>query len=769
MNHDIQPARDLIHAVRARLRRAHTVRGAGLFVAVAGAVTVVSFGLDLLLDMPVAVRAVHLAAIVVGAFFVARWAFGPLRAHATDEQFAEAIEHEVPEFEDRLVSSLDFEKRVADPAEPESRPMMAAAVREASAIASRIDASLLVDGRPARRALLLAVAGVAAVIGTELALPEEFALWLRRGVLLQDVAWPRRTTILVEGFPSDGPRVVTRGDDLRVIAVAEGWRPADVDLHMEEFADGPDGTPGARTFRDVRKMFPVPDQPGRYQFDFRAVSASFRFWVTGGDDTDERPVYEVKALIPPRVASFEAQIEYPAYTGFPPATVKEPTFDALGGSVVTLRFVANMPLAAARLVPSAGAVQDLPLAADGKSFSTSFTLAETVEFHLELKAVAGHVNRSEDDVFRVQAVTDHPPTVRMLHPHGRVVATPGAVIPIKLFAEDDFGVAEATLALRQGTTAAYTGRLWTAPAAPAAPVPGAAGAPAASAAPQKRVHVYKALDLNVFKGDSGLQVKAGDVLSLVVNARDFGGFETEGPEVSVELISVEDLAQRLSGEMTKLRDDLTQTRRSQRKAVGAVRDLAAAVSASGGADASAVRRGRDVQVDEGRVANEVVRFTTGIQRVFDAYVLDRVGSIPTVDRLLPLYDEFLAKAPDDSGEVFPAALYARILEEKRANRLYDPEILGILLDVQDLSQRLREKEAPAAYDAIERWAADGPHDPAALTEATRAAEQVLATLDAMDERLQKFEDMAAILQLARNIHSAETDLTRKSANPEKPR
>lgn len=771
MTNDIETARGLIGQVRARLRRSRVMRGVGLLVASIAAAAVVSFAFDFLLDLPVAVRGVHLLVTLAALAVFGAWAFRPLRRNPSDAVLAEAIEHDVPEFQDRLVSSLDFEARLADPAEPESRAMMAATVRETSEIAARIDASLLVDARPARVAIGLAACAVGAVVAMELLFPAETSLWFRRGLLLEDVSWPRRTNVVIEGFPAEGPLVVTRGDDLRIVARADGWQPADVDLHIEELADdGTDGvvadaTGGKVTARDVRRMYAVPELPGKFAFDLRSVGASFRLWVTGGDDADERPTYLVRALLAPRVGAFEALVEPPAYTGIAARTEREPTFEALRGSKITLRFAANMPLASAQIRFTGGAQEAAVLGADRKSFSTSFDLTESREFHVDLRAGTGQVNRAEDDVFRVEAVADRAPTLRLLHPHGRIFATPEAVLPVKLLAEDDFGLATIDLDAQQAASAAWRESVWTRPAPAATPPqpPSAqpsAGIPAApdAAADGRRVHVYRPLDLVAFKGDQGIHPRPGDVLTLSARARDVGGLESESRDVAVEIVSPEDLAQRMTNEMSRLRDDLSKARGVQRRALAAIREIQ---SAGAAADAAAVRRARDVQVDQGRVVNDTARFTTGVFRVFDTLVLARLGSIPTVDRLLPLYHRHLAAPPDDTGEVFPAALYAKILEEKRANRLYDPELIGILLDVMDLADRVRERDGPAAYDTLDAWAADEARTASRLADAYARARDLLATLDAIDERLQRFDDMSQILQLARAIREEQEKLRTK--------
>jgi hypothetical protein len=254
-----------------------------------------------------------------------------------------------------------------------------------------------------------------------------------------------------------------------------------------------------------------------------------------------------------------------------------------------------------------------------------------------------------------------------------------------------------------------------------------------------------------------VQVRAGDVLTLGVSATDTGGGASEPREATVEVVSPEELENKLQQQMSRLREDLSILRRTQRKTVGAVRELKTAVAASG-PDPGAVRRSRDLQVDQGRVAADLGRFLGGIARVFDGYVLNRRGSEPTLDRVLPLYEEALALPPGDSGEAFPPSLYERILAEKRANRLYDPEILGALLDVLDLGDEVKSQRAPAAYDALERFGDETTAGVATLEEAERAAAEVLSGLDRIDERMQRFEDLGELIRITREIRDTQGGL-----------
>ncbi|MCG3135810.1 MAG: hypothetical protein HMLKMBBP_03575 [Planctomycetes bacterium] len=753
---DARPVRGLLAAVARHARRQRFVRGLGWLAAAACAAVVVSFAFDYALDMPVVVRGVHLALVLAAlASAAAVLVVAPLRRRESDAEVAAHVEREVPGFEDRLVSALDFEARAADPDEPESREMMSRTIADASRIAATIDPGLLVDRRPARRAVGAALGGLALVAAAQAAAPDAFAVWIRRGLLLEDADWPRRTTIRVLGFPADGPLVVTRGDDLRILAEADGARPADLDMHYVEIREeGAAGEP----FRDVRKMFPVPEQPGRYAFDFRAVPSSFSFHVTGGDDTDARPRYEVRALARPGIASFTARVTSPAYTGIPPADVRDPSIDVLAGTKLDLSFTASVPLRGARFVPSDGAPSDAALDADRKTFRMSLEPSKSFEMHVELTGAEGQTNRREDDVYRIQVVPDHAPTVRVLHPYERLVRTSHALIPVKVLVEDDLGVAEVRLEFQHGKAPRVSSAIWT------APVP-AAGAPAA--APEKRVHVHRPLDLDARQGEGGAPVAPGDVLTLAVSALDTGKGEARSPDLQVDIVTNEELHNRLTGEMTRLHEDLGVLRRTQRKTVLSIRELRTA--AAGVPDAAALRRGRDLQVDQSRVMADLQRFETGILRVFDAYVLNRMGAAPTLEKLIPVYIEALDRAPDETGETFPRQLYDRIVAEKRAKALFDPDVLGTILDVMDLTDHVRAALGPAAADTMDRWIAGTPPAAGDLEAAERAAQAVLSALDAIENRMQSYQDMSAVIAELQRLRDAQDVLARPPTPRESPK
>lgn len=753
MHSELATVRGLLASLRAKIRRAWTIRGLSITAAALAVAAVVSFALDYLLDLPLGVRAVHLCLVLAAlAVVLHRALLRPLATETSEHDLAQAVEHGAPDLRDRLLSALDFESRLGDASEPESKELMAGVVRDAAAVAARLDAGLLVDTRPARRAALLAASAAALLAVVAVAMPSDFALWVRRGLLLSDVAWPRRTHLTLADFPAQGPRVVTRGDDLRIVAVAEGDAPSEVTLHYEELAD-PDASKGVGaepevTFTDTRRMYAVEGEEGRYGFDFRAVSASFRVWVTGGDDQDEQPLYTVLALVPPRVASISGKVVHPSYAGLPDAEVRDASFEVLKGSRVELAITANMPLAAARIVPADSPdVVSVPLGADKRSMTLSFEVEKSIDFHLELTALEGQTNRADDDVFHLRAAEDRAPDLRVLYPPARLYRTPHGIVPLKFVAKDDFQVSSVSLDAMLGSAPFGTSELW--PDAAAAPQPD-----------RRRVDAYRPFDLLQFAGDRGPQLKPGDVLHLTLKATDSRGNATASGDLSVELLSEEDFERRLSQRQATLREELAIVRRNQQRARSAIVELRAAVAKAAGA-AGPLERGRDVQVDQGRVTNDLAQFLNGIRQVFDSYVLDRVGAGTTIDKLLPLYHEALALPSDE--EVFPASLYRRIVEEKRADRLYDPDVLGALLDIMDLGDRATAEVSPSVYKALVAWTGEDAHDPAALERAEKSATELASLLAEIDQRMQRWGELNLLVEIARDIRNTQDQLSKDPA------
>lgn len=740
-----------VHRKLAELRRgirgAWALRGTGLVVGGVGVVVVASFLLDYWLELPRVVRGIHLALVGIGLIVAVRnLLLRPLSRPLSEEDLAHVLEAGAPELEDRVSSALDFATRVDDPDEPESRELMRRVLDEAERRVGDVAVGPMIDRRPALRAGLVAAGGVLALLLTIGLAGDAFGIWVQRGVLVGDVDWPRRTTLVLEGFPEDNHLSVTRGDELRIVAVAQGKAPREVTLHYEElnFAS-PDAEPEV-VLRDERKMYPLEQQPERYSFTFRSVSASFRCWVTGGDDQDDRPVYTVRAEVPPRIGDIAATITYPEYTGLAPETLRQPDLELLEGSQVRLSLQANMPLASARMLPSDAAPVDLPVLGDRDRLELTFEVDVDREFRLELVAESGQRNREQDDRFSITRIADDEPSIRMLFPEGQLYRTPNGIVPVKAMVMDDFGLGRIETDIRVNTDAPTTNLVWS------------DAASADDAGNVREFEAYAPLDLATLgnSGDEADIVAAGDRVHLTVRAFDSGGGIAEADGTSIEIVAPEALERRLAQRQLQLREALSQLRRDQRRTLQLATELAAALDAAP-PDARSLERARDLQVDQGRVTNDLRQFRSGIRGVMDAYVLNRLGTPTTGDRLLAMYREAFDVPVSESGAVFPESLYDAVLVEKRAERIYDPEVLGALLDILDLTEQATIDLSPQVYDAA-RGFVDDDRDPARLAEARRLSVELETLLARIDERMDRWEALNELIALAYQVRDAQDEL-----------
>jgi hypothetical protein len=178
-------------------------------------------------------------------------------------------------------------------------------------------------------------------------------------------------------------------------------------------------------------------------------------------------------------------------------------------------------------------------------------------------------------------------------------------------------------------------------------------------------------------------------------------------------------------------------------------------------DAKARERARNAQVDQGRITNELVQFQRGMFRVLDSYALNRLSSTPTLDRLLPIYSAVLSR-PVTSGEgVFPPELYDQILAEKRAERLFDPEIVGAVLDILDLTDLAVRELSPGVYNALQKWVADNEPDQKQIELAAEKAAELDRMLSRIEERMQRWEDLNEIIATLREMAEIQDSLSKQ--------
>ncbi|MEN8151436.1 MAG: DUF4175 family protein, partial [Planctomycetota bacterium] len=521
-----------IDRLRSRIRRIFLLIGLTKLTAAVAALLLLSFLLDYALHLPVGVRiassGIALLALVV---VLLRTVAYPLSVRITDEDLALAIEARRPELADRLISALQFRRELAAGSTNESRAMMEAVVRDAGDIEGALDGTNLTDGRRLRVSALAALAGVLLFVIIGAAAPQATGVWAKRNLLLADVPWPRLTTLVVEGFDDGAERVITRGQSIRIDVAAEGRVPDDVRIfYQREDAD--------RT--DHRRMYQVEDAPDRFQFEFRQVPETFRFWVTGGDDTDGRPVYVVRALVPPTIEAIEAAVTYPPHTGESPRVLTEGDLDLPAGSRIAMKMRINMPLAAATIRRDEGEPEPVEVSADGREIRLDLVADRTFDYVLGMTGRDGQKNLPDSARFRLRSIPDRKPLARVLFPAAREWFTKDALVPFKVFTSDNYGVSDITLFHRRGRDGDF--RAFRFPA-------NALSAPLSA----KEIVAYTALPVDDLGGPES-PPRTGDEIVFSVEVTDNNGNTDRTDKYKIEIVTAEELERKLSQQQAGLRE-----------------------------------------------------------------------------------------------------------------------------------------------------------------------------------------------------------------------
>jgi hypothetical protein len=148
-------------------------------------------------------------------------------------------------------------------------------------------------------------------------LPGPFHTWLHRNLMLSNELWPRRTRLVVDGFPK-GSIKVARGDDVVVIAKADlhkPWVPATVEIRYRS----EDGARLRATMSREGKPNAAKDRFQEYSHTFAGVAAPIRFDVVGGDDAVRG--LRIEVVDSPTIVAMQLHCRYPPYMGRPPRTL----------------------------------------------------------------------------------------------------------------------------------------------------------------------------------------------------------------------------------------------------------------------------------------------------------------------------------------------------------------------------------------------------------------------------------------------------------------
>ena len=431
-------------ATRRRLSRILMLHGAAALLLGVVAVATGAGLVDWLLHVSSGMRLLFLALLVtVSGWLTWRRLVRPLTVSVRDLDLALRLERAHPELSERLSSTVDF-LRCAD-ADPfaGSKQLRERVIEDASIAARDLDFDAVVESRPARRMVGLAVGVLGAAAALCIANPSDAAIALRRlANPFGSTSWPLLTGVEIVSAPER----VAKGDPFPLTVKVSGVIPSRVVVRYR--------------FDAVEEPAPEPLRLGAedlYRGGLEAANRPFSFAVTAGDArTEWRPVDVVPA---PQVTTLQLTLAYPTYTGLADETYAEGRghVRAVVGAEVSLAARANKPLERAELLWESGGSTPAIVAEDGESIHARFDVRQNDDYRIVLHDRQSMTNSQRSPKkYRVQAVQDAAPEVSIQEPTGDREVTRQATIPIKTLVKDDFGIDEVKLvyAVRKSGVAA---------------------------------------------------------------------------------------------------------------------------------------------------------------------------------------------------------------------------------------------------------------------------------------------------------------------------
>jgi len=384
-------------------------------------------------NLPWAVRLVLLAAdlgLLGGIFY--RYGVIPWTRRLTLETAALRVEKEIPAFRTSLISSVELAAAKAGCSQG-SLDLVGELLTRVDLKVRSMDLARTVvkTGRLKKIFRYAAMALVAAAVATLLTWPKPPILLQR--ILLSSVPLPTRTIVV----PVSGDESVPIGADLTLSAKAQGEIPKNGRLLLV-YAD--------KTRQEITAASSV-DAPDVFSVTLRNIQQPFQYHFVLNDGTGSD--FQVKAKIPPTLASFKCIQTYPGYTGMPPAEMSAGNLTLLAGSRVRIEGVATQPLksAAVQLEGTSQKV-DLKVAlTDSRKMEGEFVVPKEgmTGFSIPLVNSEG-IASVENTVYRIELLQDKPPTVEISVPTSARLGVLAKTKPRLVYsAKDDFGIKKLVL------------------------------------------------------------------------------------------------------------------------------------------------------------------------------------------------------------------------------------------------------------------------------------------------------------------------------------
>lgn len=740
--------------LRRRLVRSVLLHATGSVLLVASGWLVFAFLADWGLEVPRAVRILHLA-VLAALPLAAAWREGyrHLRRLPGRDGLAVLAERSLPGADELLVSAVQFQEHGREPADDSHGPLggelVARVLAQAEERAAQLDLDRVLDNTPTRRRFALGgVASLAVALGL-IALPGDYASIFLARLVGGATPWPQRTFLALElpiaerdgRVTVDGEVLrgqVARGTDLNVLVRADGVAPDEVQL----------------VFDDGRRATLVGGPAGVFRTRLPALREDVAFSVVGGDDRDGLPRAAIEVLRPPDVTAVTIEVTPPAYSGLPAERFDDGGARALRGSRVSVTVRVDPPDAEGRVVllPEARAIplEPRPLFAspDGGGDDTfglgfDFVAERDVRLRFELTDANG-LSNPDPGLFAVDVVEDRAPEIQLAAPgRSNVETVAGGAIPLRARVDDDFGLTGVRWRARAATADEWNlgGELALVPLDDGLRAPDQ---------PTRAARVHALLEIDALLGEGELD---GAQLVLEVVATDIaaagdGDPPREGitPPVRVRLLRADEMLRRVQDRLAAARADAASLAELQRERRQRVQDLLDGPG-DGGLEAADERAVRSAINGQRRVRTDSQGLLRSLAAVAEMVLYARLD--PKAEELLTTLDRVQSTRVERAFEEEP---WHELVAFRREETVGEGGFAAHLVDLVALGLDV-EGGVTDALDALDRaeLADAGPERQSALVDTIAIQTATLGRIEDLLDRLAEWDNFQSVLTLTRDL------------------
>ena len=663
-----------------------------------------------------------LAVVAVASWAVYRFWLQSAARRLGDIQLARRVEHYFPALADRLASTIQFLKQPELDPQAGSAALRRAVILETTTDAEDLDFAQVIERRPARRGVAAAVIVGALAALVVIAAPDDARIALARLARpFGDDAWPRVYNLAFR----EAPTRLAAGQTFEVELVqdAEHRVPDEVRIHYRYET-------GSQVQEEVESMQLLG---GVMVARKENVARPFAYRAEGGDDQSMDWI-PLEVVEPPRLEALSITLHPPDYSRLP-VEPSEKSIHALRGTRVELSGASTKKLASATIQLEGGAEFEAELTADAYGFALAtdapkpWVIDQAGSYRIRLEDVEGLVGGA-DEHFDMRAVADAAPTLTIEQPSANIFVTPQGTVPLRVVVKDDLAIREIGLHFSRSDNADvddFAVPLYQGP--PQVPRLESPGLLAGGRLGETRLveHPWPLAEL-------GLQ--PGTQITLWATAGDYLPQTGKSTVRRLNIISSEELEERLAQRQMLIFAELQRTLKLQRDARGQTKSLEIQLDQVGRLPKEDIDHAQSAELNQRQITRTLTSTSEGIPAQIRDFLADlqnnRVDS-PDMKRRM----ESIAAELDRLGD----------------------EHLGTI--ERELTSLIK-----AAQNALSRHseAAPSPHHADPLVEESLAAagknqDLVIESLEAMIDDLRQWDNYRRFAREVAQLQAAQEEIS----------